>query len=235
MDTDFGSMAALGVLWYVVFLLSVTVHEGAHALAAKWGGDPTAFLAGQVSLSPLPHVRRSPFGTILVPLLSYVFYGWMIGWASAPYDPLWQRRHPRRAAWMALAGPAGNAALMLGAAVIIRMGLAQGVFHPPERFTFTQIVASPDPGLGSALATFFSILLMLNLLLGSFNLLPVPPLDGSTGITLLMSEGTARRFTAWIHNPNFSILGLIIAWTLFGRIFGVIYSVALSLLYAGAL
>ena len=235
MDTDYGNMAALGVLWYVVFLLSVTVHEGAHALVAKWGGDPTAFQAGQVSLSPFPHIRREPFGTILVPLLSYVFYGWMIGWASAPYDPLWQRRHPRRAAWMALAGPAGNAVLMLGAAVLIRLGLAQRFFHPPEQFTFTQIVVSPDPGLGSALATFLSILLMLNLLLGSFNLLPVPPLDGSTAVTLLMSEGTARRFTEWIHNPTFSLLGLIIAWSLFGRIFGVIYSFALSLLYTGAL
>ena len=85
-------MIALGVIWYVVFLFSTTCHEGAHALAAKWGGDPTAFEGGQVTLSPIPHIRREPFGMVLAPILSYVLYRgeWMIGWASAPYDPSWQ-------------------------------------------------------------------------------------------------------------------------------------------------
>ncbi|MCH8840119.1 MAG: site-2 protease family protein, partial [Planctomycetes bacterium] len=118
--TDYESMMALGVLWYVVFLMAITFHEGAHALAAKWGGDLTAFRAGQVTLSPLPHLQREPFGTILIPILSYVFSGWMIGWASAPYNPEWQRRYPRRAGWMALAGPAANALLTLLAAILLR-------------------------------------------------------------------------------------------------------------------
>ena len=97
----------LGVIWYIVFLFSTTCHEGAHALAAKWGGDPTAFHGGQVSLNPLPHIRREPFGLVLVPIVSYFWMHWMIGWASAPYDPNWQAAHPRRSAWMALAGPGG--------------------------------------------------------------------------------------------------------------------------------
>ena len=84
-------------MWYVAFLLSITCHEGAHALAAKLGGDLTAFHEGQVSLNPVPHIRREPFGAVVVPLLSYILGGWMIGWASAPYDPDWQRRHPHRA------------------------------------------------------------------------------------------------------------------------------------------
>src|SRR6185369_342258 len=74
------------------------------------GGDPTAYEAGQVSLSPWPHIRREPWGTVLVPLLTFFTYAgtgsaWMMGWASAPFDPLWEHRHPRRAAAMALAGP----------------------------------------------------------------------------------------------------------------------------------
>ena len=90
-------------LWYAVFLLSVTCHEAGHATVAYLGGDPTAYLGGQVSLNPLPHIAREPFGTVLVPLMTYFYANWMMGWASAPYDPLWEDRHPRRAAAMATA------------------------------------------------------------------------------------------------------------------------------------
>src|ERR1700740_3864116 len=90
----------LGVIWYIVFLFSTTCHEGPHRLAAKLGGDTTAFEGGQVSLNPIPHIRRSPVGLVLVPIISYFVAHWMLGWASAPYDPLWQEGHPRRATWM---------------------------------------------------------------------------------------------------------------------------------------
>lgn len=69
----------LGFIWYIVFLFSTTCHEGAHALAAKIGGDPTAFHGGQVTLNPLPHIKREPFGTVVVPILSYLLAHWMIG------------------------------------------------------------------------------------------------------------------------------------------------------------
>lgn len=77
-----------GLVWYIVFLLSTTCHEAAHAWAAKLGGDLTAFHGGQVSLDPVPHIRREPFGMVVFPILSYVMGGWMMGWASAPYDPI---------------------------------------------------------------------------------------------------------------------------------------------------
>ena len=99
------------VVWLIVFVVSITAHEAAHALAAYVGGDPTAYQGGQVSLNPLPHMRREPFGMVLAPLLSTFTIGFPIGWASTPYDPLWEERHPRRAAWMAAAGPAANLAL----------------------------------------------------------------------------------------------------------------------------
>ena len=234
MEMGYESKIVLGMLWYVVFLMAITFHEGAHALAAKWGGDPTAFQAGQVTLSPLPHMQREPIGTMLVPLVSFYLQGWMIGWASAPYDPLWQQRHPRRAAWMALAGPAANAGLMIIAGILIRLGLWLEYFEIPERAYFTQVTASTDPGLGSALAAFLSILFMLNLLLFIFNLLPVPPLDGSTGVTLLMSREMSKKFTEFIHNPMFGMVGILIAWVVFGRIFGFIFKLALILLYLDA-
>jgi len=74
----------LGLIWYIVFLFSTTCHEGAHALAAKWGGDPTASHGGQVSLNPLPHIRREPLGTVVVPIVSYFWMHWMIGWGQRP-------------------------------------------------------------------------------------------------------------------------------------------------------
>ena len=225
---------ALGFLWYVVFLFSTTCHEGAHALAAKLGGDPTAFHSGQVTLNPLPHIRREPFGTVVVPIMSYFFSGWMIGWASAPYDAFWQRRYPRRAAWMALAGPAANFALVLAAAASIRVGMALGHFRAPHAATFTRITESTQSAGPTFDATFLSILFALNLLLGTFNLLPVPPLDGNTGVTLLMRESTALKFLDWTQNSGLSMVGLLAAWVLFGRIFDHIFTLALNVLYPGA-
>jgi membrane-associated protease RseP (regulator of RpoE activity) len=118
-------------LWYAVFLLSLTCHEAAHAFAAYRGGDPTAYLGGQVTLNPLPHVQREPFGTILVPLMTYFFMGWMMGWASAPYDPLWEDRHPRRGAAMAAAGPLANLLLAALAFTVLKVGLSSGWWLPP--------------------------------------------------------------------------------------------------------
>ena len=219
----------LGVVWYAVFLLSTTCHEAAHAWVAKVGGDLTAFHEGQVSLSPLPHIRREPFGTVLVPLLSYFLGGWMIGWASAPYDPVWAERHPRRAALMALAGPSANLALVLLAAIGIRTGLAMGEFVAPERINFTTVVGAVQPGLASALATLLSVMFVLNLLLFLFNLLPVPPLDGASAATLLMSEGTGRRFREFTHSWGF--IGLLLAWYLFRQIFDPLFVLSLNALY----
>jgi len=136
---------ALGAIWYLAFLFSTTCHEAAHALVAKWGGDLTAFEGGQVTLNPVPHIMRSPFGMVVMPILSYVLGGWMIGWASAPYDPSWQRRHPHRSAWMALAGPAANFTLMLLSAGAIRTGIALGRFIPPTSISgFSGLALGPN-------------------------------------------------------------------------------------------
>ena len=226
---------ALFPLWYAAFLLSLTCHEAAHAWAARRGGDDTAYLAGQVSLNPVPHIQREPIGTILVPLLTY-FLGsqhWMMGWASAPYDPDWERRYPRRAAWMALAGPGANFALVLIAAVSIRVGIAAKFFRMPQSASFTHIAAAATPGTAELLATFLSVLFVLNLVLGTFNLLPVPPLDGHTGITLLMGEETALRFLDW-GRSGFGMIGILVAWIVYDKLFQHIFLLSLAALYPGS-
>lgn len=224
----------LGVIWYIVFLFSTTCHEGAHALAAKIGGDTTAFQGGQVTLNPIPHIRRSPFGLVVVPIVSYFVAHWMIGWASAPYDPTWQQRYPRRAAWMALAGPAANFTLVLLSALAIRAGIFFGYFKIPAFVNLTQITQATAPGVAEFAATFLSIIFLLNLLLGTFNLLPVPPLDGNTGITLVMSESAALKFVNWSHSQGFGMLGLFLAWFVYDKIFPFIFRFALAVLYPGA-
>ena len=118
--------------YYVVFLFSTTLHEAAHAWAAMLGGDLTAYHGGQVTLDPRPHIRREPIGMVVLPLLTSLASGWPFGFASAPFDPAWSLRHPKRAGWMALAGPGANLLLVLLAGVGIRLGAALGVFHAPS-------------------------------------------------------------------------------------------------------
>jgi len=209
----------LGVIWYIVFLFSTTCHEGAHSLAAKIGGDTTAFHGGQVTLNPIPHIRRSPFGLVVVPIVSYFLTHWMIGWASAPFDPLWERRHPKRAALMALAGPAANYTLMLIAVIGLRLGHTLGWlgWNPEtQRFDFATVT--------------LSVLFSLNLLLGTFNLLPVPPLDGSTGIMLLMGENTAQRYLDWLRGSSYARLGLLVGLLAFRYFYGPVESFARNVL-----
>ena len=226
---------ALGVIWYIVFLFSTTCHEAAHALVAKLGGDTTAAEGGQVTLNPIPHIRRSPYGLVLVPIVSFLLRGWMIGWASAPFNPEWQRQYPRRSAWMALAGPAANFSLMILAGTAIRIGLAAGYFRLPE-FTrgYSNLVFPANAADPTFLTSALSILFILNLLLGTFNLLPVPPLDGHAGIMVVMPEGIAQSYVDWMqHSRNYALLGVVIAWYLFDRIFQPVFFFALRILYSG--
>lgn len=226
---------AFGGLWYVVFLLSITAHEAAHAFAALRGGDPTAALHGQVSLDPLPHIRREPFGTVVMPLLSYFTMGWMMGWASAPFDPAWADRYPRRAGFMALAGPLANLVLFVLAGLALRAGLAQGYFEPTSRFAFDAVVNASEPGFGHAVATFLSILFVLNVLLFTFNLLPVPPLDGIAALAIVLPEKAARAFSRFMRElPMIQLLGILVAWRLGAYVFPPVLRFALQLVYGGS-
>lgn len=220
-----------GALWYVALLFSLTFHEAAHAWAAQRGGDPTAYLGGQVSLDPRPHIRREPFGTVVVPLLAFAWAGWMIGWASTPFDPRWAMRYPRRAAWMSLAGPLANATLVVAAGLVIRAGLAAGVFEAPVSIAFDRVAVSALGGVWETAATLVSILFTLNLLLLVFNLLPLPPLDGAGAIGLVLPERVALRVRLAFMHPFWAFGGILIAWFAIRAVFGPVQLFAIRLLY----
>ena len=219
--------------FYLVFLLSTTLHEASHAWAALRGGDPTAYLGGQASLDPRPHIRREPFGMVLLPLISLVLMGWPFGYASAPFDPRWAARFPHRAARMALAGPLANLALMILAAVLIRVGTHSGIFVAPDAVGFAHLTESAGGGPMVTVALLLSLTLSMNLLLFLFNLLPVPPLDGSAAVGLLFDENTARRVQNFLRQPMFAMVGLLLAWRVFGSLFGPVFVFVVNLLYPG--
>jgi Zn-dependent protease len=222
------------LLYFAVFLLSTTLHEAAHAWVAMKGGDLTAYHGGQVSLDPLPHIRREPFGMVILPLLSAVAMGWPVGYASAPYDQRWARLYPRRAAVMALAGPAANLLLVVVAVVLLRIGAAAGVFFAPQRIDFGVVTASDAGATWEALGQLLSVLFSLNLLLFAFNLLPVPPLDGSGALPLFMRRSTTEKYQTLIwHTPALSFIGLVLAWRIFPVMFAPIFTAAASLIYPG--
>jgi len=225
---------AIGVFWYAVFVFSVTVHEAAHAWAALRGGDPTAYHGGQVSLDPTAHIRRSPFGMVILPILSLVMVGWPFGFASAPYDPVWAKRHPRRSAAMALTGPLANLLLVILAGVAIRIGIGAGYFEAPEQVRTTQItVATGAAASAHGLATLVSMLLSLNLILFLLNLLPLPPLDGWAALPLVLSREQAVRLQAVQRHPGISWLGILVAWQLFPFLFQPLLGLVLGVLYPG--
>ena len=128
---------ALLLTAYIVFVYSTVCHEAAHAWVSLKLGDSTAYLGGQVTLDPIPHIRREPIGMLFVPLFMLFTSNRLIGWASAPLDPMWVARYPKRSALVAIAGPAANFLLCIVAVVIIFIGAKNGVFTPsPEPYFF---------------------------------------------------------------------------------------------------
>ncbi|HEY4988991.1 MAG TPA: site-2 protease family protein [Opitutaceae bacterium] len=223
---------ASGVMWYAVFLFSTVCHEAAHAWSAFRLGDETARKGGQVTLNPVPHIRREIMGMVVVPILSWFVGGWIIGWASTPYNLAWSRAHPRKAALMALAGPATNLALAVCAALLIRLGFEWGVFGIPYEAGMAHL-ASTAGGAGAELAAkLLSIALSLNLLLFAFNLIPLPPLDGSQAPLLLLPEAAAEKYAAALRSPVLRMVGILVAWKVIPLILPGLIRSAVRLLYA---
>ncbi len=217
------------IAMYLMFVFSTTCHEAAHAFAAHRGGDDTAYALGHVTLDPIPHVRRSPFGMLVVPLLSMFTAGYPLGWASVPYNPQWASRHPLRAAVMSLSGPLANFALAALSVILLRGLIAVGVFHLEGAgvqsgfVLLSEGVAKNSPW--AALAFLLSHAFMLNVMLGCFNLVPLPPLDGA-GVAEGLSPNTVGAFYNRLREiPASELLGLIVASQLFGYLQGPVWGV----------
>jgi len=147
----------------VAFFVALTVHEASHALVSNWQGDPTARLLGRVSLNPLSHI--DPFGTILLPLMLLIVSKgtWAFGWAKpVPINPNNLRNRRLGTALIALAGPAANFILAFISGYVLKFIIISAILPPTN-----------------LLIIFFLNLLTINIVLAVFNLIPVPPLDGS--------------------------------------------------------
>jgi Zn-dependent protease len=163
-----------------VLLFSVIVHECAHGYVAEWWGDPTARMLGRLTLNPLPHIDL--FGSILVPgMLLLSGSGVLFGWAKpVPVTPENFRDRRMGDITVSLAGPASNVLLALALAVLL---------------TLTRLIAGQE-GVPAALFTLCTYGILLNLVLAVFNLLPIPPLDGSHVVANLLPRPAAYAYRA---------------------------------------
>ncbi|MEA1936767.1 MAG: site-2 protease family protein [Patescibacteria group bacterium] len=151
----------LQVFSFIVLIFSIVIHEFSHGWMANHLGDPTARHMGRLTLNPIPHIDL--MGSIIIPFLLLISgTGFIIGWAKpVPYNPYNLRDKKNGELLVALAGPASNLLLALIFGIIIRILLFQGI------------------GIESSVISFFSIVVLYNILLAVFNLVPIPPLDGS--------------------------------------------------------
>lgn len=222
---------AVALFAYIVFLFSTVCHEAAHALAAKLGGDMTAYHGGQVDLNPIPHIRREPFGLGMLPLMTLLLslksggIG-IFGYASAPFDVRWAIAYPKRAAWMAVAGPAANFTLALLAGISMRTGIALGFFTAHGRMPDWQVVAPVSGTLAEPLSILLSQFFFLNLVLGTFNLFPIPPLDGFSMLLFVVPDRHAVKIFQF--RQKFGLFSLLLIFgisNMFWGFFWPVYSV----------
>jgi len=183
------------VIQLFALLFAITIHEASHGWAALKKGDPTAYAAGRVSLNPLAHIDL--IGTVLLPIILVLTHLPAFGWAKpVPVNP-YNLRNPRRDnLWISLAGPAANMTAAVSGLIVIRILrlLAPGVTGFLQSFI---LLRQPFPrGFypleGLALVLFYIVL--INIYLAVFNLIPVPPLDGSGILSGLLSDSAAASY-----------------------------------------
>jgi Zn-dependent protease len=173
----------------IFLLVGFPVHEFSHALAAYRLGDGTAKLFGRLTLNPLVHL--DPYGSLLL-VASAVLGGFIIGWAKpTPVNPSMLRGGRRAEAWVAAAGPVSNLAMAVLAALALRAIVALDL-------------VSNDAALFVASVIFMFI--FINVALFIFNLIPIPPLDGSKVMFSLMNPGTVWRIRPTLEQWGFLIL-----------------------------
>jgi len=176
------------ILMIPILLFSIVLHEFAHAYSAKLAGDMTATRMNRLTLNPIPHIDL--VGTIIFPVIAYISHFPLFGWAKpVPVDPR-QFRHPRWKVIVSLAGPFTNILLAVLAIILLKMQLV--------------ITPASEPLIRRILLYFITI----NLLLGLFNLLPIPPLDGSHVLEyfVVRNNPAAEKYFIIIRQAGFMIL-----------------------------
>ncbi len=202
------------VVQFAVVLFALSVHESAHAWTADKFGDPTAKLMGRVTLNPLAHIDL--IGTIIFPILLAVIGAPVFGWAKpVMVNPNNLRNRRRDGMLVSAAGPISN--LLVAGATILAFLALKG----------TGLLASPP------LFTILLFLIIINIYLAVFNLIPIPPLDGSGVLEGMLKGGALRAFEA-VRPYGFFILLLIIYSHLLDFIADPIFHLVMKVLGLGA-
>ncbi|MGH9670935.1 MAG: site-2 protease family protein [Terriglobales bacterium] len=195
----------------IVFLFAISVHESAHAWMANRCGDPTARLLGRITLNPLKHI--DPVGTVLLPVLGVLTGLPVFGWAKpTPVNPLNFRNHVRDDILTSVVGPISNFVIASGAVALLAViamtsGAGNQVVHDISA-GYVRDVASP---LAPIVLLFYQAM-FINVILGVFNLIPIPPLDGSHVLRHFLPEGVRNVY------DTMGMLGLIALVMFGGRI-----------------
>lgn len=189
---DFASIIQTLSIVALPVLLAITLHEAAHGYVARHFGDPTAWLAGRISLNPLRHVEL--FGTILLPILLFLINSpFLFGWAKPVPVDFSRLRHPKRdMLWVAAAGPAVNLLMAVGWAVLLKVDS----LIPLNDYS-RPLALMCQAGIG------------INLALMALNLIPLPPLDGGRIAVSLLPYRLAIRFAQLERWGFFILLALL--------------------------
>lgn len=179
---------------FAPFLLAVVGHEFGHGLMAHYWGDDTAKEQGRLTLNPLPHL--DPIGTVLFPIINMVSgVGLLFGWAKpVPIDPRRFRKFRPALFWVALAGPLANVSLAILCSIILCLMIR---FTPPTFILYKE------------LSTMLEIGVFINYGLGIFNLLPIPPLDGSKVIESMLSYPAMKKYESLSQYSIYILLALM--------------------------
>ena len=198
------------LIFYGCLVVAVILHEISHGIVAYAYGDDTAKRAGRLTLNPIPHI--DPLGSIILPAMAVLANLPVLGWAKpVPVNPSRLRNPRRHMLWVGLAGPITNFTLMVAAAIPAKI-LLSGAY--PGACTSASFVNPRVSLTGNILASFA----VVNLLLGLFNLLPIPPLDGASLIERVLPAQYLKTY--WKIRPyGFLILFIGLFWfNFFGRI-----------------